>query len=110
MAVRLSFTLDTELSARIDEFAKKNNLDRNEAILRLIEAGLLQAEKEGFIAPLQKRDFRETERMQKNIDGLMRTINDLKKEIRVMHHMINLRDQVEDEKKQVKQGKLFKKQ
>jgi hypothetical protein len=108
MAVRLSFTLDPELSERIDEFAKAKDFDRNEAVLRLIEAGLLRAEEEGFVAPPANRDFRETERMQKNIDNLMRTVDDLKKEIRVMHHMVDLQNKSVEPAG--KQGRRFKKQ
>ncbi|HJJ48419.1 MAG TPA: type II secretion system protein E [Methanocorpusculum sp.] len=107
MAVRLSFTLDPELSERIDEFAKSQDFDRNEAVLRLLEAGLLKAEEEGFVSPPISRDFREAERMQKNIDNLMRTVDELKKEIRVMHHMVDLQNKTEDTQKS---GKLFKKQ
>ena len=107
MAVRLSFTLDPELSGRIDEFSKSQDIDRNEAALRLIEAGLLKAETEGFVAPPVNRDFREAERMQRNIDNLMRTIDDLKKEIRVMHHMVDMQNK---QTEAAKQSRLFKKQ
>lgn len=107
MAVRLSVTLDPELSERIDEFAKSQEVDRNEAFLRLIETGLQKAGEDGFVAPVQARDFRETERIHKNINSLIKTIDDLKKEIRVMHHMINMRDTRDVPEKQ--QGRLFKK-
>ena len=68
MALRLSFTLDPELSERIDLFAKKQDIDRNEAVLRLIESGLFLAEQKGEMPPAPKRDFKEFVRMQKNVD------------------------------------------
>ena len=49
MALHLSFTLDPELAERVDIFAKKQELERNEALLRLIEGGLVQAEQAGKI-------------------------------------------------------------
>ncbi|HJJ43590.1 MAG TPA: type II secretion system protein E [Methanocorpusculum sp.] len=90
MALHLSFTLDPELAERVDIFAKKQELERNEALLRLIEGGLVQAEQAGIVMPPRERSFKETLRMQKNIDMLVRSIDELKKEVRVMHHLQNL--------------------
>ena len=90
MALHLSITLDPELAERVDIFAKKQELERNEALLRLIEGGLVQAEQAGIVAPPRERSFKETARMQKNIDMLVRNIDELKKEVRVMHHLLNL--------------------
>ena len=92
MALRLSFTLDPELSERIDLFAKKQDIDRSEAVLRLIESGLFLAEQKGEMPPAPKRDFKEFVRMQKNVDMLLRSMDEVKKEVRVMHHMINLKE------------------
>ncbi|HJK11574.1 MAG TPA: type II secretion system protein E [Methanocorpusculum sp.] len=99
MALRLSFTLDPELSERIDLFAKKQDLDRNEAVLRLIESGLFVAEQKGEMPPAPKRDFKEMVRMQRNAALLLRSMDELKKEVRVMHHMINLEEKREAEEK-----------
>lgn len=99
MALRLSFTLDPELSERIDLFAKKQDLDRNEAVLRLLEAGLFQAEQKGKMPPAPKRDFQEFVRMQKNVDLLLRSMDELKKEVRVMHHVIDLQEKHEMEER-----------
>ncbi len=90
MTIHLSFTLDPELAERVDIFAKKQELERNEALLRLIEGGLMQAEQAGIVPPPRERSFKETIRMQKNIDMLVRNIDELKKEVRVMHHLLNL--------------------
>ena len=67
MALRLSFTLDSVLSERIDQFAKKQELDRNEAVLLLIEHGLDLAAEEGIVEPIRDRDYKKEARMQKNI-------------------------------------------
>jgi len=90
MAIHLSFTLDPELAERVDIFAKKQELERNEALLRLIEGGLMQAEQAGIVPTPRERSFKETIRMQKNIDMLVRNIDELKKEVRVMHHLLNI--------------------
>lgn len=90
MALRISFTLDPELSERLDIFAKKQELERNEALLRLIESGLTQAERDGIIPPARERSFKEVAHLQKNIDVMIRAIEDLKKEVRVMHHLIDM--------------------
>ena len=97
MALRLSFTLDPELSKRIDLFAKKQDIDRNEAVLRLIEAGLFQIEQKGEMPPAPKRDFQEFVRMQKNVDLLLRSMDEVKKEVRLMHHLIDLEEKREAE-------------
>lgn len=101
MALRLSFTLDPELSERIDLFAKKQEMEKNEAVLRLIEAGLFQAEQKGEMLPSPKRDFKEFARMRKNVDLLLRSMDELKKEVRVMHHVIDLEEGREAEDKTV---------
>lgn len=101
MALRLSFTLDPDLSERIDLFAKKQDIDRNEAVLRLIEAGLFQAEQKGEMPPAPKRDFQEFVRMQKNVDLLLRSMDEVKKEVRVMHHLIDLKEKREAEERTV---------
>lgn len=103
MALRLSFTLDTDLAGRLDTFAKKQELDRNEALLLLLESGLTQAEQSGVIPPVHDRDFKEAARMQKNIEQLTGTIDDLKKEVRALHHLMNLNVGY-GEKKPVKRG------
>ncbi|HJJ42468.1 MAG TPA: type II secretion system protein E [Methanocorpusculum sp.] len=108
MSLRLSFTLDPELAERLDIFSRKQELDRNEAVLRLIESGLLQAEQSGIIPPARERDFKETARMQKNVDMLIRNIDELKKEVRVMHHTLNMYKEAAD-KSSVRIGRsLFK--
>ena len=90
MALRLSFTLDSVLSERIDQFAKKQELDRNEAVLLLIEHGLDLAAEEGIVEPIRDRDYKKEARMQKNIDSITSGLDDLRKEVRSMHHLLNM--------------------
>ncbi|MBE6506331.1 MAG: ribbon-helix-helix protein, CopG family [Methanocorpusculum parvum] len=105
MALRLSFTLDSALAERIDQFAKKQELDRNEAVLLLIEHGLDQAADAGVVEPIRDRDFKKEARMQKNIDSITGGLDDLRKEVRSMHHLLNL--SLNAEKKTPRRG-LFK--
>lgn len=104
MALRLSFTLDSVLSERIDQFAKKQELDRNEAVLLLIEHGLDLAAEEGIVEPIRDRDYKKEARMQKNIDSS--GLDDLRKEVRSMHHLLNM-SLKNAEKKTTRRG-LFK--
>ena len=106
MALRLSFTLDSVLSERIDQFAKKQELDRNEAVLLLIEHGLDIAAEEGIVEPIRDRDYKKEARMQKNIDSITSGLDDLRKEVRSMHHLLNM-SLKNAEKKTTRRG-LFK--
>ncbi|HJJ64172.1 MAG: type II secretion system protein E [Methanocorpusculum sp.] len=106
MALRLSFTLDSVLSERIDQFAKKQELDRNEAVLLLIEHGLDLAAEEGILEPIRDRDYKKEARMQKNIDSITGGLDDLRKEVRSMHHLLNM-SLKNTEKKTTRRG-LFK--
>lgn len=106
MALRLSFTLDSVLSERIDQFAKKQELDRNEAVLLLIEHGLDLAAEDGIVEPIRDRDYKKEARMQKNIDSITSGLDDLRKEVRSMHHLLNM-SLKNSEKKTTRRG-LFK--
>lgn len=106
MALRLSFTLDSVLSERIDQFAKNQDIDRNEAVLLLLEYGLEQAADAGIVEPVRDRDFKKEARMQKNIDSITGGLDDLRKEVRSLHHLLNL-SLKNTEKKTPKRG-LFK--
>jgi predicted transcriptional regulator len=80
MAMRCSFALDPDLMEQIDQFAREHSLDRNEAILELIEAGL--SCKDAGEAPVrQPRSFEEFNRLQQELA-------ELKKEVRLVHHTI----------------------
>jgi len=98
MVLRLSFTMDTPLAERIDQYSKNQDIDRNEAILTLLEAGLAKAESEGLIPQMKERDYKRELQMQKNISQITSNLDELKKEIRVMHHLIDM-NQKNTEKK-----------
>jgi len=90
MVLRLSFTMDTPLAERIDLYSKNQDIDRNEAILTLLEAGLEKAESEGLIPQVKERDYKRELQMQKNISQITSNLDELKKEIRAMHHLIDM--------------------
>ncbi|HJJ82693.1 MAG TPA: hypothetical protein O0X91_03305, partial [Methanocorpusculum sp.] len=97
---------DSVLSERIDQFAKKQELDRNEAVLLLIEHGLDLAAEEGIVEPIRDRDYKKEACMQKNIDSITSGLDDLRKEVRSMHHLLNM-SLKNAEKKTTRRG-LFK--
>jgi hypothetical protein len=85
---------------------KKQELDRNEAVLLLIEHGLDLAAEEGIVEPIRDRDYKKEARMQKNIDSITSGLDDLRKEVRSMHHLLNM-SLKNAEKKTTRRG-LFK--
>ncbi|HJJ31924.1 MAG TPA: hypothetical protein O0W79_04780 [Methanocorpusculum sp.] len=99
MAQRISFTIDTPLAERIDIYAKKEDIDRTEALHRLLEAGLAKAETDGIIPPEKDRDYRREQMMQKNIASISGNLDELKKEIRAMHHLINMNQKTPEKKR-----------
>ena len=91
--------MDTPIAERIDFFAKKEDIDRNEAILRLIEAGLAKAETDGIVPPEKERDYKRELQLQKNIAAISGNLDELKKEIRAMHHLINMNQKTPEKKR-----------
>jgi len=103
MTTRMSFTLESKLSDQIEQFAQEMRIDRNEAILRLIEAGVMKYSDEmGFIPIQQERGFQEVKVIKRSLDNLTATVSDLKKEIRVVHHILDLERQKESRPLQMK--------
>ncbi|MGB4280149.1 MAG: type II secretion system protein E [Methanoculleus sp.] len=87
MVMRCSFALDPDLMEQIDQFAREHSLDRNEAILELIEAGL--SCKDAGEAPVrQPRSFEEFNRLQQELEEVKNALTELKKEVRLVHHTI----------------------
>lgn len=96
MSTRISFTLENDLVEQIERFAQEKRIDRNEAILRLIEAGVVKySEDESFVPVQQERGFEEVKVIKRSIDDLTVTVRDLKKEIRVVHHILDFEWQKE---------------
>lgn len=91
MSIRLSFTLESDLADQIDSFAREKRIERNEAILRLIEAGIEKYEEDDeFNPPPRERSFEEVKDIARSLDNLTATVSDLKKEVRVVHHILDL--------------------
>ena len=88
MVTRCSFSIDPELVEAIDLYAKKQSVERNEAILTLIEAGLASSNNGGSAAPRQRRSFEEIHTIRKEIDGIKSVLTELHGQMRLLHHTI----------------------
>jgi hypothetical protein len=88
MVMRISFTLDPELVDMIDQYAKTRSLKREKAILELIEAGITHVKEGGVIDIDQCRTFEELDQIINGFEKMDRSIAELKKEVRLMHHTI----------------------
>ncbi|HJJ86899.1 MAG TPA: hypothetical protein O0X17_01005, partial [Methanocorpusculum sp.] len=64
------------------------------------------AAEEGIVEPIRDRDYKKEARMQKNIDSITSGLDDLRKEVRSMHHLLNM-SLKNAEKKTTRRG-LFK--
>ena len=87
MVMRCSFALDSDLMEQIDQFARDNAFDRNEAILELIEAGLASKEA-GAVTVRQPRSFEELNRLQQELEDVKEVLTELRNEVRLVHHTI----------------------
>jgi predicted transcriptional regulator len=88
MVMRCSFALDPDLMEQIDQFAKERLLDRNEAILELIEAGFAHFEQGGTVTTKQQRSFEELNTLRRDMEEVKLVLDDLRKEVRLVHHTI----------------------
>ncbi len=59
MAIRISITTDTEMMELVDQYARDHGIDRNRAILELIESGFTKATGTTPVNLNQKRAFEE---------------------------------------------------
>jgi hypothetical protein len=92
MSMRISFTLDNDLAHQIEQFATEKRIERNEAILRLIEAGVEKyTEDNSFVPVPRERSFEEVKVIKRTLESLTDAVVDLKKEIRVVHHILDLK-------------------
>jgi metal-responsive CopG/Arc/MetJ family transcriptional regulator len=86
--MRCSFTLDDDLMNLIDQYAKEHLIDRNKALLELIESGLSNPEKNDI--NIQKtRSFEEIQTIREEIQETKKIITELKSEIRLMSHILD---------------------
>lgn len=88
MVMRCSFTLDPEMLDSIDDFAKKHSIERNEAILELIETGFASFESGKEVEIKKQRAFEEFMQIRQEIDGLKETVQNMRDELRLIHHIV----------------------
>lgn len=86
--MRCSFTLDDDLINLIDQYAKEHLIDRNKAILELIEAGL-SSEVRGDPTVQKTRSFEEVQAIREDIQAMKSMVSELKSEIRLMSHILD---------------------
>lgn len=90
MAIRISITTDTEMMELVDKFAKEHGIDRNRAILELIESGFT---KETGTTPVnlnQKRAFEEYNDLKLALDGMRESLRALTEEVKLIHHIVDI--------------------
>ncbi|HOB18447.1 MAG TPA: type II secretion system protein E [Candidatus Methanoculleus thermohydrogenotrophicum] len=89
MVMRCSFALDPGLLEQIDQFARDHAFDRNEAILELIEAGLV-CQKDGKMPPpvRQQHSSEELNVLQRELEDIKEILIELRNEVRLVHHTI----------------------
>jgi len=88
MVMRCSFALDPSLMEQIDQLARDQAFDGNEAILELIEAGLACRQDGGAVTTRQQRSFEELNRLLKELEDVKEILTELRNEVRLVHHTI----------------------
>jgi hypothetical protein len=86
--MRCSFTLDDDLMNLIDQYAKEHLIDRNKALLELIEAGFSNPDKNDTTIH-KTRSFEEIQTIREDIENIKKMITELKSEIRLMSHILD---------------------
>jgi hypothetical protein len=87
--MRLSFTIDADAMELIDEFAKEHGLERNRAILELLENGYARLQGAELATLNQKRTFEEYEKLNQAILELRSSLEALREEVRLIRHLLN---------------------
>ncbi len=90
MAMRVSFTLDSETMDIIDKFAKEHGIDRNRAILEFIENGYEHLSDGRTINLNQQRAFEEYNELKMAIEEVQKNLVSLADEVRLVHHTIDV--------------------
>ncbi|NQS72904.1 MAG: type II secretion system protein E [Methanoculleus sp.] len=88
MAMRCSFALDPGLLEQIDQYARDNTLDRNEAILELIETGLTRREDDRPLPVRPQRSSEELDSLRRELEDVKEVLTELRNEVRLVHHTI----------------------
>jgi hypothetical protein len=90
MAIRVSFTMDSEMSDLIDKFAKEHGIDRNRAILELIDSGFAHVTGGQPVVLNHKRSFEEYQEILTNITEVKQSLKNLSEEVQLIHHVIDV--------------------
>ncbi|MDD1673550.1 MAG: type II secretion system protein E [Methanomicrobiales archaeon] len=87
-SMRCSFTLDDDLMDVIDQYAKERLIDRNKAILEIIEAGLSSPGKVE-VSSQKTRSFEKIQTIREEMQAMNKMVIELKNEIRLMSHILD---------------------
>jgi len=90
MVLRISITTDTEMMELIDKYAKENGIDRNRAIIEMIENGFTKATGTTPFSPNQKQTFEEYHDIKISLETLKQSLMDLTDEVKLIHHIIDV--------------------
>jgi len=90
MAIRVSFTIDSEMMDLIDKFAKEHGLDRNRAILDLIDSGFSHITGGHPVSLNQKRSFEEYQELLAALEEMKISLKNLSEEVQLIHHIIDV--------------------
>jgi hypothetical protein len=90
MAIRISITTDTERMELVDKYAKEHNIDRNRAILELIENGFTKVTGTTPVNLNQKRAFEEYNDLKLGLEGMKQSLKELTEEVKLIHHIVDI--------------------
>lgn len=90
MAIRISITTDTEMMELVDQYARDHGIDRNRAILELIESGFTKETGTTPVKLNQKRAFEEYTDLKLGLDAMKQSIRELTDEVKLIHHIVDI--------------------
>jgi hypothetical protein len=72
----------------IDRYAKEHGINREKAILEFIQNGQAHLEAGGVIPPNQHVSYEENRQVLKMVEEMRQTLDELRREVRLIHHTI----------------------
>lgn len=90
MAIRISITTDTEMMELVDQYARDHGIDRNRAILELIESGFTRETGTTPVKLNQMRAFEEYTDLKLGLDAMKQSIRELTDEVKLIHHIVDI--------------------
>ena len=90
MAIRVSFTMDPEMMDLIDKFAKEQGVDRNRAILELIDSGFSHVTGGHPVTMNHKRSFEEYQEILAGLAEMKNSLKNLAEEVQLIHHIVDV--------------------